>query len=77
MRKIKIRLEEKSEIERRIRTVQNRRKELGYTQEDVAELIGISSTGFQYIEQRRRIPSLNIFLKICRFLKIKIRLDLD
>ncbi len=77
MRKIKIRLEEKSEIEKMVRTVQNRRKELGYTQESLAELIGISTTGLQYIEQRRRVPSMNIFLKICRFLKIKIRLDID
>lgn len=50
--------------------VQKRRKEVGYTQEQLAEKIGISRAYMGFIEQGRNAPSLEVLQKIARALKV-------
>ena len=52
--------------------VQRLRKEVGYTQEELAEFMGISRTHMGHIEQGRVSPSLAVLEKIARVLKVKI-----
>lgn len=52
--------------------VQRLRKSEGYTQEELAEHIGISRTHMGHIEQGRKSPSLEIIDKIARKLKVKV-----
>jgi DNA-binding XRE family transcriptional regulator len=54
--------------------VQGRRRELGMTQEELAEELDIAPTTVQFIEQQRRYPSLPMLLYICRFLDIKLKI---
>ena len=50
--------------------VKKRRKEMEYTQEQLAEKIGISRAYMGFIEQGRNAPSLEVLQKIARALKI-------
>ncbi len=50
--------------------VQKRRNEIGYTQEKLAETIGISRAYMGFIEQGRNAPSLEVLQKIAKALKI-------
>lgn len=52
--------------------IQKYRKEAGYTQEDLAEKVGISRAYMGFIEQGRYSPSLEILEKIAKRLKIKL-----
>jgi transcriptional regulator with XRE-family HTH domain len=52
--------------------IQNRRLEMGLTQEELAEKLDLSVMTIQFIEQARRAPSLVLLIYICLFLKIKI-----
>lgn len=52
--------------------VQRLRKSEGYTQEKLAEHIGISRTHMGHIEQGRKSPSLEIIDKIAKKLKVKV-----
>ena len=52
--------------------IQAQREKAGYTQEELAEHLGISSMTVQFIEQRRRYPSLPMLFYICDYLGIKI-----
>ena len=52
--------------------VQRLRKSEGFTQEELAEQIGISRTHMGHIEQGRKSPSLEIIDKIARKLKVKV-----
>lgn len=54
------------------RRVQKRRKELGYTQEELAEKLHISRTHMGHIEQGRKSPSLKLMEKLARALKINL-----
>ena len=54
------------------RKIQRLRKSAGYTQEEFAEMVGISRTHIGHIEQGRKSPSLEIIEKIARILKTKI-----
>ncbi len=49
--------------------IQRTRKSLGYSQEKLAELIGISRTHIGHIEQGRKNPSLEVLHKIAKTLK--------
>lgn len=53
--------------------VQKARKQIGFTQEDVADKVGISRAYMGYIEQGRNAPSLEIIEKLAKVLKIPIR----
>lgn len=52
--------------------IQKRRKEVGLTQEELAEKVGISRAYMGYIEQGRNAPSLEILEKISKTLKINL-----
>lgn len=52
--------------------VQRLRKNLGYTQEELAEKINISRTHMGHIEQGRKSPSLKVMDKLARILKVKV-----
>ena len=52
--------------------VQKHRKELGYTQEELAEKLHISRTHMGHIEQGRKSPSLKLMDKLARALKVKV-----
>jgi len=52
--------------------IQRKRNEIGLTQEELADKVGISRAYMGYIEQGRNAPSLEILSKIARILKISI-----
>lgn len=64
-------------IERRLNEIshliQARREKTGMTQEELAEKLGVSVMTLQFIEQRRRYPSLPLLFFICDYLKIEIQ----
>lgn len=53
--------------------IQNKRQQLGISQEHLAELTDISTSTIAYIEQGRRVPSLTMLLRLC----LAMNLDLD
>jgi len=65
-------------IERRLdaisQLVQSKREQSGFTQEELAEKLGISVMTLQFIEQRRRYPSLPMLIFICEFLGLDIQI---
>lgn len=52
--------------------VQKARKRRELTQEDVADVVGISRAYMGYIEQGRNVPSLEVLQKIANVLKVKL-----
>ncbi len=52
--------------------IQRRRKEIGYSQEELAEKIGVSRAYMGFIEQGRNAPSLEVLEKIAKHLKLPI-----
>ena len=56
------------------KTIQARRESLGLTQEELAEQLDISVITLQFIEQRRRYPSLPMLFYICSFLNLELQL---
>lgn len=52
--------------------IKKRRNELGMTQEDLAEKVGVSRVYIGYVEQGRNTPSLEILEKIAKALKVKL-----
>ncbi|MFA6518090.1 MAG: helix-turn-helix transcriptional regulator [Candidatus Shapirobacteria bacterium] len=52
--------------------IKNCRNELGLTQEDLAEKVGVSRVYIGYVEQGRNTPSLEILEKIAKALKINL-----
>lgn len=52
--------------------IQKRRKEIGLTQEDLADKVGISRAYMGYIEQGRNVPSLQKLEKIAKALKVSL-----
>jgi len=55
-------------------TLSKRRKELGLTQEILAEKVDMSVNTLKCIEQKTRIPSLPMLIRICFALNIKIEI---
>lgn len=53
--------------------IQKTRRELGLTQEELAEKVRISRAYMGYIEQGRNMPSIEIAHKIASALKIKVK----
>lgn len=56
------------------RKIQRRRREMGFTQEELADKVGISRAYMGYIEQGRNAPSLEVLGKIARVLKTSINI---
>ena len=52
--------------------IQRTRKSQGYSQEKLAELIGVSRTHMGHIEQGRKSPSLELLEKIAKILRVKV-----
>jgi transcriptional regulator with XRE-family HTH domain len=55
-------------------TIQNRRIEMGMTQEQLAELLDLTVVALGYIEQGRRYPSLPFLFYICRMMDIPFKI---
>jgi len=62
----------KAEAERISAKLQKRRKELGLTQEKLAELLDVTSETVRFIEQNRRIPSLPMLIRLTKILKLEL-----
>ncbi|KFI96871.1 MULTISPECIES: helix-turn-helix domain-containing protein [Bifidobacterium] len=54
------------------RRVQNLRRERGYSQEKLAELVGMDRVSIGYIEQARRMPKISTLYYIADALDIKV-----
>lgn len=52
--------------------IQRRRKELGLTQEELAEKVEISRAYMGFIEQGRNVPSIEVVDKIAKALKVSV-----
>jgi len=52
--------------------VSKRRKELEYTQEELAEKIGVSRAYMGFIEQGRNAPSLEVLERLAKALKLSL-----
>ena len=65
------------ELNRLISTIKSRREELDLTQEAMAERVGVSYNQYKYIEQGRRRPSIEVFVKICIVLELKSELKIS
>lgn len=47
-----------------------RRRQLGFKQNQIAEMLGISNNYLSNIENGRSIPSLEVFSKLCEVLQV-------
>lgn len=57
--------------------IQSRRKEMGITQEQLAESLDLAVMTIQFIEQQQRYPSLPVLLYICKALDIPVKVGAD
>lgn len=55
------------------RKIQKIRKEKEWTQEKLAERIGVSTTFIGYVETGQRIPNLKMIYKIANALGVKVK----
>jgi len=55
--------------------IQRKRREMGLTQEELADKVGISRAYMGYIEQGRNAPSLEVLEKIARTLRTSINIS--
>ena len=53
--------------------IQHVRMSLGFLQEDVAEMLGMSRVAIGYIEQGRRAPKLSTLYSLARLFEVDIR----
>lgn len=53
--------------------IQKQRKEIGYTQEELGDKVGISRAYMGYIEQGRYGPSLEVLEKIAKAIGIPLK----
>lgn len=54
------------------KTVKKLREENGFTQEEMADLLGISQPAYAQYEKQKTMPSLSNFLKIANFFDISV-----
>jgi DNA-binding XRE family transcriptional regulator len=54
--------------------IQARRKELGFTQEQLAESLDLAVMTIQFIEQQQRYPSLPVLFFICKAMDIPVKI---
>jgi DNA-binding XRE family transcriptional regulator len=54
--------------------IQARRKELGITQEQLAESLDLAVMTIQFIEQQQRYPSLPVLFYICKAMDITVKI---
>ena len=63
-----------SQVDELLEVLREKRISTGYTQEQLAEILEISVVSLQAYENKRRTPSLNVFLGMCIELDCKIKL---
>lgn len=68
----KVRKEIEERVNSLIRSLQEKRERMGLSQERLAEELDISHMTIQFLEQRRRDPSLPMLFYICRYLGIEL-----
>lgn len=54
-----------------------KRTKLGYSQNKLAQLVGISQPFMNEIEKGRKKPSLDILLRLCEVLNLELLVDRD
>ncbi len=54
------------------RKIQKLRNDIGFSQEELAEKVGISRTHMGHVEQGRKVPSLKVMEKLARILKVRV-----
>lgn len=59
------------------RIFRKKRKKLGYNQQKMADLLGVSQSFVSEIEIGKKNPSLEIFFLMCEILEIKLFPDED
>ena len=59
------------------RRIQETRTSLGFLQEDVAEMLGMTRVAVGYIEQGRRSPKLSTLHALARLYEVDIRVFFD
>jgi y4mF family transcriptional regulator len=59
------------------KTIMNRRKELGITQPDLAELAGVSINTIYKLERGSGNPSLSVLYKLSGVLGLKLTLEVS
>ncbi len=62
----------KAELSEIGQNLQKRRQEVGWTQEEFAEVMSVSVNSIKYFEQGRRTPSLAMLLRLTKALKLKM-----
>lgn len=63
-----------SQLNRISRVMQEKREKAGITQEQLAERLEVSAMTVQFIEQKRRYPSLPVLFCLCKELEIPIQI---
>ena len=63
-----------TQLNRISKTVQEKREQTGITQEELAERLEVSVMTIQFIEQKRRFPSLPVLFSICKELDIPLQI---
>lgn len=63
-----------AELKQIVEAIQTHRKKAGFSQEKLAELLEVNVNTIKYIEQRRRLPSLPMLIRICWKIGLEIRL---
>lgn len=53
--------------------IQKQRKNIGLTQEELAEKVNVSRAYIGYLEQARNAPSLELLQKIAKVLRVDIK----
>lgn len=64
-----------SELSAIAKLLKDRRRELNWTQDDLANRLDCEVTTVQAYEQRRRTPSLATLLMLCKLLKLKLTIS--
>lgn len=63
-----------NQLNRISKVIQERREQAGITQEELAERLEVSAMTIQFIEQRRRFPSLPVLFGLCKELEIPFQI---
>lgn len=51
--------------------IRTRREVFGYTQRELARLVGVNATHIAYLESGRRLPSLGLLLRLAKELNVR------
>jgi transcriptional regulator with XRE-family HTH domain len=51
--------------------IRTRREVFGYTQRELARLVGVNATHIAYLESGRRLPSLGLLLRLATELNVR------